>query len=221
MKMSGIVTMCILRTGAGFLSKSLPSASTITSSSSSNFLRLFASSSSTFDVKSGVSRMETLQTLLSKHGAPGSTGCSEADDLEPVFVEHSDVDMDETPELIASIMGLDEYLNLHPHLYPLARSKKTGHLICALRRSFGEDNGAYETGANAPWPIVEAKLGGRGMKLLALNSEHLMRRIACECDLAGENEDLVSLYNEGLGQSLINDKNLDTPYEAGSVAKLG
>jgi hypothetical protein len=210
--MSSFVAMCILRTSVGFTSNYYQQASRSTA------FRLFTSSSSTFDVKSGVSRLETLQTLLSKHGAPGSQGCAEADDLEPVLVENSDED---TPELIASIMGMDEYLNLHPHLYPLARSKSTGNLICALRRSFGEDNGAYETGANAPWPIVEAKLGGRGMKLLALNSEHLMRRIACECDFTGANQDLVTMYNEGLGKSLIKDKALDMPYEEGSVAKLG
>jgi len=71
----------------------------------------------------------------------------------------------------------------------------------------------------APWPIVESAEGARGMKLLALNSEHLMRRIAAESDFAG-NGDLVPLYNSGLGQGDLADA-LDAPYETGSVEKLG
>jgi hypothetical protein len=183
-------------------------------------LRLFATSSS-FYVQRGVSRMETLQTLLSKHGAPGSQGCTDAGDLTPVFLASPRSKDDDTPELISSIMGIDEYVNLHPHLYPLARSKKSGNLVCALRKSSGDENGAYETGSNAPWPIVEAKLGGPGMKVLALNSEHLMRRIVCEVDFAGTAKDSVSLYNNGLGENRIKDVTLDAPYEPGSVEQLG
>jgi hypothetical protein len=172
------------------------------------------------DVQLGVSRVETLQTMLAKHGAPGSLGCSEPADLEPVFV--STGGPDETPELISTILGINEFVDLHPHLYPLAKSKTTGNLICALRRAYADDAMQwYENSTNAPWPIVEAKLGGPGMRLLALNSEHLMRRIACECDFTGERKQLVDLYNEGLGKSIIKDSGLDQPYELGSVEKLG
>jgi hypothetical protein len=181
-------------------------------------LRLF-SVSKTADVNTGVSRVETLQTFLSKHGAPGSKECTEKDDLEPVFVASEDA---ETPQLISELMGIDEYVNLHPHLYPLARSKKSGNLICALRRAYADDaNEGYENSSSAPWPIVEAKLGGPGMRLLALNSEHLMHRIVCECDFSGEGKDLIDIYNEGLGKSSIQAKGLDQPYEPGSVEKLG
>lgn len=170
----------------------------------------------------GVSRLDTLQTLLSKHGAPGSKGCNTADDLEPITLDLATEGADETPELVSSLTGIDEFKNLHPHLFPLARSKTSGNLICALRRAYADDATEwYVNSSNAPWPIVEAKVGGPGMKLLALNSEHLMRRIVCECDFEGGNESLVELFNTGLGQNAIADKSLDTPYEAGSVEKLG
>ena len=182
--------------------------------------RLF--SISTSEVNLGVSRLETLQTLLSKHGAPGSQGCSSADDLEPITLDLMTGDAGDTPELVSSLMGIDEFKNLHPHLFPLARSKESGNLICALRRAYADDATEwYENSSNAPWPIVEAQVGGLGMKLLALNSEHLMRRIVCECDFAGGDKSIVELYNKGLGQNAIVDKALDTPYEAGSVEKLG
>ena len=181
-------------------------------------LRLF-SISKTADVNTGVSRVETLQTLLSKHGAPGSKGCTTKDDLVPVFPETEDVD---APELIAELLGIEELKNLHPHLYPLARSKASGNLICALRRAYADDTTEYfENSSSAPWPIVEAKVGGPGMRLLALNSEHLMRRIVCECDFSGEGKELIDIYNDGLGKSSIKDKGLDQPYEVGSVEKLG
>jgi hypothetical protein len=180
--------------------------------------RLFSASAT--DVNMGVSRIGTLQTLLSRHGAPGSQGCTDPNDLAPVVISSNEEE--ETPLLVSSLMGIDELQNLHPHLYPLARSKTTGNLVCALRRAYADDiTGWNENSSNAPWPIVEAALGGRGMKLLALNSEHLMRRIICECDFTGEGKDLVDLYNEGLGKSSLSDKALDTPYEPGSVEKLG
>jgi hypothetical protein len=163
--------------------------------------------------------------MLSSHGAPGSIGCSSPDDLEPVYVSLSGAtseDTDETPELVANIMGMNEYANLHPHLYPLAKSKSTGNFICALRRAYADDaSDLYENSSKAPWPIVEAELGGPGMRLIALNSEHLMRRIACECDSGGERNELIELYNEDLGKGVIQDKGLDQPYEKGSVEKLG
>ena len=207
-----VSTMCVLRTttSVAFLLRSHTRRQTSS---------LSMAISNTLDVQRGVSRMETLQTLLAKHGAPGSRGCMEANDLEPIFVTFQSEE--ETPELIASIMGMDEYLDLHPHLYPIARSKKTGNFVCAMRRTFADDQEMYEGSSNAPWPIVEARLRGPGMRLLALNSEHLMRRIVCECDFSGEGKNLISLYNDGLGKNSIKDKALDSPYEPGSVEKLG
>lgn len=169
------------------------------------------------DAKSGISRIETLQAMISSHGAPGSVGCSSPDDLEPVYVA---ADGEETPELVANIMGTNEFTNLHPHLYPLAKSKSTGNFICALRRAFAED-ASYENSSKAPWPIVEAEMGGPGMRLLSLNSECLMRRIACEVDFGDEPKELVELYNADLGKGAIQDEGLDRPYEKGSVEQLG
>lgn len=190
-----------------------------------NYIRLFSVSNGIeADVKLGVSRIETLQTLLSKHGAPGSLGCSLPDgDLEPVFVANgSEQPPEDTPELISEFLGVNDFVDLHPHLYPLAKSKTTGNLICALRRAYADDAKEwYENSSQAPWPIVEAKIGGPGMRLLALNSEHLMRRIVCECDFSGERTELVEIYNEQLGKNRIQDKALDQPYEPGSVEKLG
>jgi hypothetical protein len=210
MKMSSIIaSIWMCRTSIAFVGPSNVRKSA---------LRLF-SVSNTVDVNMGVSRLETLQTLLSRRGAPGSAECTEQDDLEPVIVASSD---DDTPELISTLTGLNAYVNLHPHLYPLAQSKKNGNVICALRRAFANDGTDwYEKSSSAPWPIVEAKLGGPGMRLLALNSEHMMRRIVCECDFSGEAKELIELYNEGLGSKAIQEKGLDEPYEPGSVEKLG
>lgn len=188
-----------------------------TTAASSCGIRLFASgpSSSLASLVEGrVSRLGTLQTLLSKHGAPGSQGCRAPDgDLIPVSAAQ------ETPELIASMGAPDasELGNLHPYLFPIAESQTTGNIICAYRNPATEDSSLVQK----PWPIVEAKIGGPGMQLLALNSEHLMRRMVCEFDFAGNNADLIALYNEGLGQGLLKETALDTPYEPGSVAKLG
>lgn len=169
--------------------------------------------------KSGVSRIETLQSMISSHGAPGSIGCTLPGDLEPVILSDNS---EETPELVANIMGLNDLTNLHPQLYPLAKSKSTGNYICALRRAFAEDTSdMYENSSKAPWPIVEATMGGPGMRLVALNSEHLMRRIASECDFGGERKELIELYNKDMGKGVIKDEALDRPYEEGSVEKLG
>lgn len=186
-------------------------------------IRLFSVSNDVgSDANSGVSRIGTLQTMLASHGAPGSVGCSSPNDLEPIYFSASDPNSEETPELIASIMGINEYSNLHPHLYPLAKSKSTGNLICALRRAYADDaSDLYENSSKAPWPIVEAELGGPGMRLIALNSEHLMRRIVCECDFECKRNELIELFNEDLGRGMIQDKGLDQPYEKGSVEKLG
>ena len=220
--------------GKGYRVATMTTASTSTSASRSVLssrkvaTRLFSVSKGIeADAGLGISRLETLQKMLSSHGAPGSIGCSSPEDLEPVYVSASGADADdseETPELVANIMGMNEYryANLHPHLYPLAKSKTTGNFICALRRAYADDaSDLYENSSKAPWPIVEAELGGPGMRLIALNSEHLMRRIACECDFEGERKELIKLYNEDLGKGAIPDEGLDRPYEEGSVERLG
>lgn len=173
--------------------------------------RLFSSSSSLLGVE-GVSRLSTLQTMLSRFGAPGSTYCNQSDDLEPVAASQG------TPELLASMTDVDEdeLSNLHPYLYPIVRSKSSGNFICALRNAYAD-----EAEINVPWPIVEAKLGGPGMQLLSLNSEHLMRRIACEKDFAGDGKEAVEIYNDGLGEGLLKDKAFDDVYVPGDVEKLG
>lgn len=175
-----------------------------------------------------MSRLATLQTLLSRHGAPGSQGCSAPNDLVAVATTAT---MESTPELLASMLGSDsdssddddkqqqkQFANLHPYLFPIAQSRSTGNLVCAYRNPMTE-----ESDKGHPWPIVETKIGGPGMQLLSLNSEHLMRRIVCELDFAQTDADLVQLYNEGLGKglSVVKEASLDTPYEPGSVAQLG
>jgi hypothetical protein len=122
----------------------------------------------------------------------------------------------------------DTLINLHPYLFPICQSTATGNVICAYRdpRHEREETSTTSTSAASPsspkpWPIVEAKVGGPGMQILALNSEHLLRRIVCELDFAGTNPDLIALYNEGLGQGRLKDAALDTTYTPGSVAKLG
>jgi len=220
-------------------SSSLPTSTVINSTTSST--RLFSVPKNGIDNEAdaanlGISRLETLQTMLSSHGAPGSIGCSLPDgDLEPVHFsipsissnKKSEDNDDETPELIATMSGSnskndDEYNNLHPHLYPLAKSKSTGNFICALRRAYADDAPElHENASNALWPIVEAKLDGPGIRLLALNSEYLMRRIVCECDSSGSRKELIDLYNKDLGKDIIQDEGLDRPYEEGSVERLG
>lgn len=185
-----LVAALFIKSTAGFTTPKVAPSSRVAT-------RLFSTSDVT--AESGISRISTLRTLLNKHGAPGSHGCGDADDL--VAVE-------------------EQNLDLHPHLFAISQSSKTGNYICAMRRCYAEDS-EYESSTNAPWPIVESAAGARGMKLLALNSEHLMRRIASECDFSGSDAgDAVSLYNEGLGQGTL-DAALDAPYEAGSVEKLG
>uniref|UniRef100_A0A7S4K069 Thiamine pyrimidine synthase n=2 Tax=Odontella aurita TaxID=265563 RepID=A0A7S4K069_9STRA len=176
----------------------------------SSLLRLLSSDAADTDVavEAGISRLPTLRTLLSKSGAPGSRGCAEGGgDLSPAASSSGDG-------------GDDDILNLHPHLYPIARSASSGNYVCALRRAYAED-AEYESSTNQPWPIVEARTGGIGMRLLALNSEHLMRRIAAEADDAGDDEGVLDIYNEGVGKGKLMDAGLDTPYEAGSVDQLG
>eukprot|EP00529_Nitzschia_sp_RCC80_P019056 CAMPEP_0113476692 /NCGR_PEP_ID=MMETSP0014_2-20120614/19804_1 /TAXON_ID=2857 /ORGANISM="Nitzschia sp." /LENGTH=500 /DNA_ID=CAMNT_0000369725 /DNA_START=30 /DNA_END=1532 /DNA_ORIENTATION=- /assembly_acc=CAM_ASM_000159 len=211
-------------------------------SSSSTSLNGSSRSSLEADVLVGVSRFQTLQKLLSEHGAPGSTGCSKPDhDLQPISMkalaatDDGDDDDEETPELISSITGEgnnDEYLNLHPHLFPIAKSKSTGNIICALRRAFaGGPAGATVPGMdstggnsnNAQWPIVETSMDGYGYKLLALNSDHLMKRIVCECDANSERTNLIDLYNDSNKNDALSSSSSAavTPYEVGSVHKLG
>ena len=136
----------------------------------------------------------------------------------PVTVPHAS---QEIPELIASMdraAASDELVNLHPFLYPIAKSSTSGHYICAYR-----DPHTDPTSKNnpQPWPIVETYVGAPGMRLLALNSEHLMRRIVCEADFENEDADIIAVYNEGLGTSKLSETGLDTPYTPGDVEKLG
>jgi len=114
-------------------------------------------------------------------------------------------------------------MKLHPHLYPIAQStSKPDHYICGLRRAFADD-ALYESSAGAPWPIVEAKIDGPGYRLLSLNSEQLMRRIAAEADDDSDNSsEVVDIYNAELGKgSGVVEAAFDNVYELGSVAKLG
>ena len=95
--------------------------------------------------------------------------------------------------------------------------------MCALRRAYADDDIYESPSINAPWPIVESAVGLPGMRLLSLNSEHLMRRIAADADsnLEGEEKNMiVDLYNSGLGEGKLKIA-LDMPYEIGSVDKLG
>ena len=189
-------------------------------------------------VDSSVSRLSTLQTLLQRHGAPGSQGCQQPNDLIPISGPMTA--RIETPELIASFESTataatsvesnkdsGKFLNLHPYLFPISQSSTTGHVICAYRDPRQERVEPLPSTSSPPppppkpWPIVEAKIGGPGMQILALNSEHLLRRIVCELDFAGTDPDMIALYNEGLGQGRLKDAALDTLYIPGSVAKLG
>ena len=155
-----------------------------------------------------ISRISTLQNLLSKAGVPGSQVCNQPGDLKPFEGAH---------------MEDAVTMKLHPHLYPIAQStSKPDHYICGLRRAFADD-ALYESSAGTPWPIVEAKIGGPGYRLLSLNSEQLMRRIAAEADDDSDNSsEVVDIYNAELGKgSGVVEAAFDNVYELGSVAKLG
>ena len=169
-----------------------------------------SSSSLTQDVKSGVSRLSVLQTLLSKAGAPGAEVCTKPNDLQPVVDPFTSNDQ--------------KILGLHPHLFPIAQSKSNpSYYICALRRAYADD-AMYESSSNAPWPIVESKVQGPGYKLLSLNSEHFMRRIAATADKDDDttesDQELIDTYNADLGTGQI-DANFDQKYVSGSVSQLG
>ncbi|KAL7552896.1 hypothetical protein ACHAWF_016145 [Thalassiosira exigua] len=157
-------------------------------------------------LKINVSRLSTLQDLLHRRGAPGSVGCNQGDgDLVPVS---------------SSSAASAEYRDLHPHLLPLARSETSGNVVCALRRAYADDADYDSPSLGAPWPIVESAPGLPGMRLLSLNSEHLMRRIAADADATLEGDEaerVVGTYNEGLASP----RSMDAPYEAGSVEQLG
>lgn len=163
--------------------------------------------STSLDVSSltGVSRVALLQTLLSRHGAPGSLFCNGPNDLVAVSA--------------TVCKDGDETFDLHPQLIPLAKSESTGKYVCALRIIASGEEGESEV-EDAPFPLVEAGVCGPGMNLLALNSEHLMRRIAAEADFGGKGEEIVELYNVGISDGDV-EKGLDSPYEPGSVEKLG
>lgn len=160
-----------------------------------------SSSSTTSNIN--ISRFTTLQTLLQKSGAPGSRNHNIPNDLQPTS---------------------EPNLNLHPHLFPIARSTSNpDYYICGLRRAYADD-ALYESSTNAPWPIVESVVNGMGYNLLSLNSEQLMRRMVAEADGNDDNNDdqeIIDIYNEELGKGLLADKSLDVNYEPGSVEKLG
>ncbi|KAL7525684.1 hypothetical protein ACHAXR_001114 [Thalassiosira sp. AJA248-18] len=177
--------------------------------------RLFSkSSSSSSDEETteqiNVSRLSTLQALFSETGAPGSISCNQGNgDLVPISATSS---------------SSSEYKDLHPHLVPLAKSQSSGNVICALRRAYADDADYDSPSLAAPWPIVESAVGIPGMRLLSLNSEHFMRRIAAGADAnleENEAQSIVKMYNEGLGAGQLPDKSMDTPYEMGSVTQLG
>lgn len=177
---------------------------------SSSLVKREMTSAKASDINCNISRLDTLQILLNKVGAPGSKSCNVPQDLEPVSL-HDDAAV----------------LKLHPHLYPISKSKsKPDHYICALRRAYADD-ALYKSSTNAPWPIVEAKLNGPGYSLLSLNSEHLMRRIAAEADandkgLIRKPDEIIDLYNKDLGQGLnLVEPAFDNIYDRGSVKKLG
>mmetsp|Transcript_21423 Transcript_21423/g.32521 ORF Transcript_21423/g.32521 Transcript_21423/m.32521 type:complete len:410 (+) Transcript_21423:27-1256(+) len=182
------------------------------SAASLNQQRLFSKSSSSDEETEqiNVSRLSTLHSLLSQRGAPGSIGCNQGNgDLVPIP---------------SSSSASSEYHDLHPHLLPLAKSTSSGNIVCALRRAYADDADYDSPSLSAPWPIVESAVGVPGMRLLSLNSEHLMRRIAADADANLDESDaqsLVGLYNDGLGAGKLSDKSLDAPYEMGSVESLG
>lgn len=210
--MAGSVLVAVLltaRSAVGFVTRTELQSYYSSTKKSIHATRFLASSTTDVSAENSVSRISTLQTLLTRHGAPGSVECRAPNDL--VAVES----LQDTPELVSRLSGPGELANLHPYLFPIVRSKSSGNYICAYRNPFVEE------AERQPWPIVEAKLGGPGMSVLALNSEHLMRRIACECDFDGTDDDTVRLYNEGLGMGLLKEQSLDLPYEPGSVSKLG
>lgn len=161
----------------------------------------------------GISRLSKLHKILSISGAPGSNACAEENDLIPFDNNES----------------IEERKNLNPLLYPIAKSKSSGNYICSLRKiSTNMATSDYDDSKSSSQqqllPIVEAGLNSPGVKLLALNSEHLMRRIVCEADYLDKSylKDVTDLYNEDLGSDeIVSDKGLDVQYELGSVAKLG
>mmetsp|Transcript_12346 Transcript_12346/g.18410 ORF Transcript_12346/g.18410 Transcript_12346/m.18410 type:complete len:397 (+) Transcript_12346:42-1232(+) len=206
-----IITLSLPRFTSCFVSRSIHPATSIAASSISlQSSRLFSKSSDeeTELIGVGVSRLDTLQTLLSERGAPGSRGCSQGGgDIVPIPLSSS---------------SSTEFKDLHPHLLPLARSQSTGNVICALRRAYADDAGYDSPSLASPWPIVESAVGLPGMRLLSLNSEHLMRRICADADANLEGDDqqrILELYNDGLGSGSLGA--MDAPYEMGSVEKLG
>lgn len=200
MAMSHQVSAFVVRPGASALANK---------GAMSSMARYMSSSSSTSSSStSGISRLDTLHTLLNKVGAPGSVVCNAPNDLEA---------------------NTNFNASLHPHLVPIAQSKSNpDHFICALRRCYADD-AMYESSTKAPWPIVEAKVNGPGYKLLSLNSEQLMRRIAAMADheekdgsISEPEEEIINLYNDGLGEGKgLVDAAFDNKYDVGSVSQLG
>jgi len=159
----------------------------------------------------GISRPSAFLAMLGHPSLPSCPGFSASGGpLVPVV---DDLEKSTMSEL--SVLSRD--LGLHPHLVPLAH--RDGRYLCALR-STGGDGGSGDADGTRFLPIVETSVGENnvGMRLLSLNSEHLMRRMAAAADDGGDTE-VMDIYNDGLGQGLYGD--MDTKYEAGSVKDLG
>jgi hypothetical protein len=163
------------------------SQSLLFSSSSSSSYSSYSSYSS-LDIEQtvaiGVPRLSTFQQLLSLYGAPGSVGCSRGNgDL--IAVTQC---MSSTPEVISSLeTGSDtcynDFRNLHPFLFPIVKSRSSGHYICAC---WPLTNLLKADATSAPWSIVETTLHAPGMQIVALSADHLMKRIAATADEQGD-----------------------------------
>lgn len=155
----------------------------------------------------GVSRLPIFQTIICQTGVPGSTGClKENQNLTPIDFQSQRSD----------------WQDIYPFLIPLAVSQTTNHVIAAYRDPFST--------SNSPWPIVETKIDTEkptGFSLLALNSEHILRRIVATCDEQETHTGMIDLYNHGLKEapgdgteSTRSSTPLIAPYTPGSVAEF-
>jgi hypothetical protein len=136
-----------------------------------------------------ISRKDLLVTLLQKYGAPGSIDCKQA---------NGDIQGISLPNSVSA--------SLHPYLYPLAQSTSSGHVICA-----------YMSPDSKTWPIIETVENGKGMHVLALNSEYMMKRIACEQDYkSGDDTEAVDSYNASMDQVMsTTEATLKAPFATG------
>jgi len=161
--------------------------------------RLFSSING-INLQSSIPRHERFISLLVKCGCPGSTVTAPL-----IPVTHDDPNLED----------------LHPLLIPIVRTKDTvPKYICALLSPHNK----YSTSSDPPTlPIVETYPHSPGLKLLSLNSEHLLRRIAATADINSDSE-AVDLYNDDLGSGTTlppNLTSLDCTYSPSDVAGLG